>query len=138
MKKIIVILMLLAGCLLHSKAQPEISYNGYYVYVPDSSSYLSIKYYLRFYPDGTVIGVTTAGKPENLLPWFKKENKTPYRGKYKREGNDIRFDMTTDQGNVSYAGKIVSPSMMDLFVTSSINRYAGREVYHFMRIENMK
>ncbi len=61
-------------------AQEKISYDGYYVSIPDSNSMAMFKYYLRFYPDGTVIGVTTAGKPANLIPWFKKDNKTPSKG----------------------------------------------------------
>src|SRR5436190_24384719 len=58
-------------------AQKELRYDGYYVSITDSNSMSMFKYYLRFYPDGTVIGVTTAGKPANLVPWFKRENKTP-------------------------------------------------------------
>src|SRR5258708_5823801 len=60
---------------LFSAAQKEMKYDGYYVSMPDSNSISMFKYYLRFYPDGTVIGVNTAGKPDNLIPWFKKENK---------------------------------------------------------------
>src|SRR5215467_4581670 len=79
---------------LLAASQKEMSYDGYYVSIPDSNSMSMFKYYLRFYPDGTVIGVTTAGKPANLVPWFKKENNTPSKGKYTLSDSTIKFSMT--------------------------------------------
>src|SRR5204863_9104585 len=90
---------------MSSKAQKEMSYDGYYVSIPDSNSYSMFKYYLRFYPDGTVIGVNTAGKPDNLIPWFKKENKTPYKGKYTLTDSSLKFSMVSEQGEVIYDGR---------------------------------
>ena|SRR5437016_8032451 len=115
--------------------QKELSYDGYYVSIPDSNSISMFKYYLRFYPDGTVIGVTTAGKPANLVPWFKKENKTPYRGRYTVSDSTIKFSMTSEQGDVTYEGKLTADNKLMLIVRSLINKYDGKEEYSFMKLE---
>lgn len=115
--------------------QKEMSYDGYYVSVPDSTSVSMFKYYLRFYPDGTVIGVTTAGKPANLVPWFKKENKTPSKGKFSLSDSTIKFSMTSDQGEVTYEGRLTSENKLVLLVKSLINKYEGKEEYTFMKVE---
>src|SRR5437773_3923815 len=108
---------------LFCAAQMEMSYGGYYVSVPDSNSMSMFKYYLRFYPDGTVIGVTTAGKPVNLIPWFKKENKTPSKGAFTLTDSTIKFSMTSEQGEVNYDGKITGDNKLVLKVKSLINKY---------------
>ena len=123
---------------LFCAAQKEISYDGYYVSIPDSNSMSMFKYYLRFYPDGTVIGVTTAGKPANLIPWFKKENKTPYKGKYTVTDTTIKFSMTSDQGEVTYEGNLTADNKLVLVVKSLINKYEGKEEYDFMKMEAIK
>jgi hypothetical protein len=116
-------------------AQKDVSYDGYYVSIPDSTSISMFKYYLRFYPDGTVIGVTTAGKPANLIPWFKKENKTPYKGKYTVNDSTIKFSMTSEQGEVTYEGKLTADNKLVLVVKSLINKYEGKEEYGFLKMD---
>jgi hypothetical protein len=132
--KILITILLLAVSLVVT-AQKEVSYDGYYVSIPDSNSISMFKYYLRFYPDGTVIGVTTAGKPANLVPWFKKENKTPSRGIYSLSDSAIKFSMTSEQGEVNYNGKLTADNKLVLIVKSLINKYEGKEEYGFMKIE---
>jgi len=119
-------------------AQKQLGYDGYYVSIPDSNSISMFKYYLRFYPDGTVIGVTTAGKPSNLIPWFKKENKTPSRGKYMLTDSTIRFSMTSEQGDVNYDGQVTADNKLVLTVKSLINKYQGKEEYGFLKMEAVK
>jgi len=138
MKLKISITIFLALLSLLSKAQKELSYDGYYVNIPDSNSISMFKYYLRFYPDGTVIGVTTAGKPDNLIPWFKKENKTPSKGKFTLSDNTIKFSMTSDQGEVVYDGMLTPGNKLVLTVKSLINKYEGKEEYGFMKMEAIK
>ncbi|TMI83941.1 MAG: hypothetical protein E6H10_06900 [Bacteroidetes bacterium] len=123
---------------LFCAAQMEMSYGGYYVSVPDSNSMSMFKYYLRFYPDGTVIGVTTAGKPTNLIPWFKKENNTPSKGKYTLTDSTIKFSMTSEQGEVNYMGRLTSENKLVLNVKSLINKYEAKEEYGFMKMEAIK
>jgi hypothetical protein len=120
---------------LLGSAQNEMSYDGYYVSIPDSNSMSMFKYYLRFYPDGTVIGVTTAGKPANLIPWFKKENNTPSKGKYTLTDSTIKFSMTSDQGEVNYQGTLTPGNKLVLLVKSLINKYEGKEEYGFMKMD---
>src|SRR5437764_14818644 len=115
--------------------QKELRYDGYYVSITDSNSMSMFKYYLRFYPDGTVIGVTTAGKPANLVPWFKRENKTPYKGKYSLTDSTIKFSMTSEQGDVTYEGKLTADNKLMLIVRSLINKYEGKEEYGFMKMD---
>jgi len=136
MKISITILLFLIS--FSSKAQKDMSYDGYYVSIPDSTTLSMFKYYLRFYPDGTVIGVTTAGKPSNLIPWFKKENKTPYKGKYAITDSTIKFSMTSEQGEVTYDGKLTEDNKLVLIVKSLINKYEGKEEYGFMKMETIK
>jgi len=123
---------------LKSSCQKELSYDGYYVSVPDSNTISLFKYYLRFYPDGTVIGVNTAGKPDNLIPWFKKENKTPYKGQYLISDSTIKFSMVSEQGEVDYKGSLIPDNRLLLVVKSLINKYEGKEEYNFMKMEKIK
>src|SRR5438046_629637 len=118
---------------MFAAGQKEPSYDGYYVSISDSNSMSMFKYYLRFYSDGNVIGVTTAGKPSNLVPWFKKENKTPYKGKYSISDSTIKFSMTSEQGDVTYEGKLTADNKLMLTVKSLINKYEGKEEYVFMK-----
>lgn len=134
MKKFFVVLiMVLAG--LFAKGQAQLSYDGYYHTVDSLSPY---RYYLRFYPDGSVIGVNTAGKPENLLPWFKKENKTPYKGTYTLADGKISFKMISEGGEVQYEGSLTTDNRLLLIVTSMINKFKGNEEYFFLKIANLK
>ena len=135
-KSSIVVLLILSS--LFCAAQKKMSFDGYYVSIPDSNSMTMFKYYLRFYPDGTVIGVTTAGKPANLLPWFKKENKTPSKGTYVLKDSTIKFSMTSDQGDVTYDGKLTADNKMVLLVRSLINKYEAEEEYEFLKMEALK
>jgi hypothetical protein len=116
-------------------AQDNLKFDGYYVSIPDSTSMSMFKYYLRFYPDGTVIGVTTAGKPANLIPWFNKENKTPSKGQFTIKDSAIKFSMASEEGQVNYEGKLTSQNKLVLMVKSFINKYEGREEYGFMKME---
>ena len=131
----IIIMLFLVLFELSAYAQKDSSYDGYYVSVPDSNSMSMFKYYLRFYQDGSVIGVTTAGKPANLVPWFKKENKTPYKGRYTLSDSTIKFSMTSEQGDVTYEGKLTADNKLMLTVKSLINKYEGKEEYAFMKME---
>ena len=136
-KKISIIIFFICSSIFVS-AQKKLSYDGYYVSVPDSNSLSLFKYYLRFYSDGTVIGVNTAGKPSNLVPWFKKENKTPYKGSYTITDGTINISMKSDQGEVSYNGKLTVENKLVMTVKSFINKYEGREEYGFLKIEAIK
>lgn len=114
----------------------KLSYDGYYHTLGDSLS--PFKYYLRFYDDGTVIGVTTAGNPNNLLPWFKKEHNTVAKGKYVLADSTLQFSMKSEQGEVAYTGVILKNNRLFLSVKSLINKYLGKEEYYFMKMDGLK
>lgn len=130
------ILLIFIGWCGH--AQKQLNYDGYYFTFSDNTVANVFKYYLRFYPDGTVIGVNTAGNPDNLLKWFKKENKTPYKGTYTLVDSTITFSMKSEEGEVLYAGTLTSDNRLVLDVRSLINKYKGKEEYSFMRMEKLQ
>jgi hypothetical protein len=138
MRMKISIIILFITISLNSTAQKELSYDGYYVSLPDSNNFSMFKYYLRFYPDGSVIGVNTAGKPDNLIPWFKKENNTPYKGKYTLTDSTLKFSMISEQGEVVYNGKLADDNKLILLVKSLINKYEAKEEYGFIKMEKIK
>jgi hypothetical protein len=78
--------------------------------------------YLRFYADGTVIGVTSEGNPNEIKGWFRK----PYKdsGLYQIDGSHIRFSLSTELGIVDYEGEISRHSIR-LNEISHINGYHG-------------
>lgn len=127
--------LIIALTAMSAHGQSQLSYDGYYHTVDSLSPY---RYYLRFYPDGVVIGVNTAGKPENLLPWFKKENKTPYKGTYTRKDGTLKFKMASEDGEVMYEGTIEPGNRLRLMVTSMINKFTGEEEYYFMKMTDLK
>lgn len=119
------------------KAQLKMSYDGYYIYdQPDKNN--QFKYYLRFYPDGTVITVTTAGKPENLVRWFTKDYKDVAKGKFELDDSTITFFIRTDKGEINYSGTLSPENRMLLTVKSAINKYEGKEEYYFLKMEGLK
>jgi len=138
MRAFVIFLVLAAVSVSSANAQDNLKYDGYYVSIPDSNSISMFKYYLRFYPDGTVIGVTTAGKPANLIPWFKKENNTPSKGKYTVTESTIKFSMSSEQGEVNYEGTLTTDNKLVLLVKSLINKYEGKEEYGFMKMEAIR
>lgn len=121
---------------LSADAQLKISYEGYYITQPDTIS--PFKYYLRFYPDGSVITVTTAGKPENLTRWFTKDYKDVARGKYEFKDSSIVFFIKTDKGEVNYEGILTAENKLKLTVKSLINKYEGKEEYYFLKMDGLK
>ena len=117
-------------------AQNKLSFDGYYRTLPDTLNPFS--YYLRFYPDGTVIGVNTAGNPNNLKPWFKKDHKTVSKGMYTMKDSVIIFAMKSQEGEVIYNGVQLSDNRLFLTVKSMINRYEAKEEYFFMKMEGIQ
>jgi hypothetical protein len=114
----------------------KLCYDGYYRTLPDTLNPFS--YYLRFYDDGTVIGYSTAGNPNNLLPWFKKEHKSPSKGQYTLKDSVISFSLKSEEGTVLYDGVFLPGNRLFLTVKSLINKYQGQEEYIFLKMEGIK
>src|SRR5665213_1687461 len=101
----------------------RVRYDGFYQTVGDidkennDTSY----FYLRFYPDGRVISVTSEGTAYDLREWFNVEMDNVSVGKYEVHGNKIYFSTTDTSGTVIYSGKINSRYSLVLKAKSLIN-----------------
>ena len=115
-------------------------YNGVYIGKPGlESRYCE---YLRFYPDKTVIVVTTECDPsalQDIKAWFDIENGWPKNqggqfslGKVKSQSDNISFFATSPEGKVHYRGKAYSRRIF-LRHHSLINGARGYDVYSFVR-----
>ena len=134
--KYIFLLFLLVSRLPQLQAQTKLHFDGYYVTAADSLN--PFRYYLRFYEDGTVIGCSTAGDPKNLLPWFKKDHKSPTKGNYSLKDTTIGFSLKSADGIVNYQGPVFGGNWLSLSVKSLINQYQAKEDYFFMKMEGLK
>ena len=137
MKIKIFISTVLVFCFTSISAQRlKLSYDGYYTTLPDTLN--PFRYYLRFYPEGNVIGYSTAGNPKNLLPWFNKDHSSPSKGQYTFKDSIINFSLRSEEGNVLYNGKMINGSHLYFSVKSMINQYEAKEEYFFMKMEGLK
>ncbi len=64
--------------------------------------------YVRFYPDGTVITVTSSGRHSDLRAWFTKKHDGVSVGKITLKGGDLSFSCASPFGTVDYHGEINS------------------------------
>lgn len=88
--------------------------------------------YLRFYPDQTVISVSSSGIPSDLKIWFDKDNENISIGRIVVKGNTISFSTTSREGKVDYTGAIINEKLhLEFF--SQINSNKGKEVYKFIK-----
>ena len=87
-----------------SYANPSLRFDGLYKYNDGYS-------YLRFYPSGLVIGVSSTGTPEQVARWFNESFNAASKGKYVCNGNKLSFSVVIDRfngkdRNCSYQGDI--------------------------------
>jgi len=93
--------------------------------------------YFRFYEDGTVIGASTTGEPDQIIAWFKKGGSSNLsEGTYKRDENYIAFSTSNDLGTVKYSGSI-QKDILVLDSTSMIIGFKKRDgaLYQFTEID---
>jgi hypothetical protein len=134
--KFLVCALMLFSFKFVSAQQLKLNYDGFYSTLPDSLN--PFRYYLRFYPDSTVIGYSTAGNPKNLVSWFSKDHKSPSRGQYSMKDSLLTFSLKSEEGNVLYDGAIHQGDHLLFSVKSMINQYEGKEEYFFMKMEGLK
>jgi|SRR6185437_2640225 len=119
---------------------PHVRYDGFYQTVSDISkedndtSYS----YLRFYPDGRVISVTSEGTAYDLREWFNLEMHDSSVGKYEIRGKRLYFSTTNTSGTVIYNGKIGDQYHLSLKAKSLVNGYKDLEKYYFVEIPGLK
>ncbi len=134
LKIILLLFVICSGTAGH--AQKKVSYDGLYHTLSDTLN--PFRFYLRFYDDGAVIGYTTAGNPQNLVPWFSKNHNSPSKGKYLIKDSTVSFTLKSQEGLVQYDGIILPDNRLFLHVKSLINKYEGKEEYFFWPVANLK
>lgn len=94
--------------------------------------------YIRFYPSGQVISVSTEGTPSEITEWFKLDFENVSRGNYEVKNGRLQFSTKSKSGTVNYKGKIIGDQTILLKVKSHINGYKGREKYYFVKVPDLR
>lgn len=90
------------------------------------------KHFLRFYPNGKVIGATTSGSASDVKPWLKIESEMLGCGLVSINGNTISISTHSTYGTVNYEGVIREDGSLELSSHSLINGYkSGKRIYEF-------
>lgn len=98
--------------------------------VPSQTRFAS---YLRFYPDRTVLDVSSGDDSEKVATWFKRGHREFGEGKYRLKGSDLRFSTKSKWGVVDFTGTVAGEDLkMQWF--SHINRQGGQETYRFVKV----
>lgn len=142
MRLILTFLLLAVTSLAKGQATDtlKIRFDGFYQ--DETGTYLEHSgtsfHYLRFYPTGEVISVTSTDTPENLKKWFNLNHDNISTGLYKIKGKNLSFSTTSKNGTVAYKGKIDKPDYLVLKTKSFINRHRGRYEFHFVAVEGLE
>ena len=95
--------------------------------------------YLRFYPDGVVISVSSTGTPTEVARWFNRRHNGVSRGTYQvemiRRGPGlvrVSFDSTCQIGTVEYKGYLRTDGVLCFQSFSRINGHKGSPKYRFI------
>lgn len=81
-----------------------VRYDGIYQCVNSNSSV-----YLRFFPDGRVVGAEASQGPIEVSKWLNHEYIN--HGLYGLDGNSIEFEIRTPQGIFNYIGRLANGKM---------------------------
>ncbi len=138
-------LLLAAGCTtspssanLHT-GEAHLRYDGLYrSTAPYRSGESPYWYYLRFYPDGLVMAVSTGSTPESLGSWFTRNftSEGTGRGEFKASGNRVIFSSTTQKGVVDYDGEFRG-DVLHFNLVSHINGYRGTQDFEFIPLQTV-
>lgn len=98
------------------------------------------QYYLRFYPEGKVISISTEceGQASDLKEWFNLENTSVSVGNYEIRRNRIQFSTRSKAGTVEYRGRIDKYGFIKLKSKSLINGNKDKKKYRFIQINDLK
>lgn len=123
-----------------SQSKVAVRFDGFYQTVSeiDSTDNDTTYSYLRFYPDGKVLSVSSSGNVYDLKKWFNLKQKNPSVGGYKITANRIYFTTTSNEGTVVYDGQINDKYYLDLSVKSLMNGYSHQEKYYFVKVIGLK
>lgn len=90
-------------------------------------------FYLRLYPDGTAITVTTPESSEALNDWFNRSCLGLPRGPYTIQSDRIQFTVHAKRGATEYAGTL-GTDRLELHVRSLINGHESDHSYRFIAL----
>jgi hypothetical protein len=91
--------------------------------------------YFRFYPDGTVVRLSSASKPEQVAKFITKDNQIKDgKGKYHLKNNQIDFSMKTGNNYVTHEGDVLQDSIR-LTIYGVQNSATYQELYTFMKLD---
>jgi hypothetical protein len=123
-----------------SQSKATVRFDGFYQNVSeiDSTNNDTTYSYLRFYPDGKVLSVSSSGNVYDLKKWFNTKQKNPSVGKYEIIANRIYFSTTSNEGTVVYDGQVNYRYYLDLSVKSLINGHLSKEKYYFVKISGLR
>ena len=124
----------------HSGETFKVRFDGYYQSVDESFRIGkdTARMFLRFFPNGQVISVTSTGTAFQITSWFNSRNKNVSTGNYNVSTNWLDFTSTSKSGSVIYKGKIVDENHLDLNVKSLINGHESNEKYSFIKVPDLK
>lgn len=120
----------------HIPASVPLRTDGLYWSSPADTSHdghpvLISRGYLRFYADGTVLDVTSTGAPSDLRRWFNRGRRDLGVGRYVIEGQQIRFSVFFENGQIDFAGTAETDSLR-LHVVSQLNGHQRTVTYYFV------
>jgi hypothetical protein len=107
-----------------------VRYDGLYCGDNPAESALTT-YYLRFYPDGAVVAVSSTGRPQDVARWLSREDPRACHGQYHITDRAIRFTTRGWLCAEDYSGS-VSPSELVLRSQSRQNGYEVTLPYKFV------
>lgn len=131
----LVVLFLLGGCASQT-SDPEpgptaLAHDGVYRGAPADADE-DYWYYLRFYPDGAVIAVSTAGDVDQIQDWFSRDNDGLPRGTYRLRDDRLTFETESEYGVVEYEGRVEDGGeRLQLNSHSRINGFRASRTYQF-------
>lgn len=131
-----VMLFVLAGAApsFSQSVNADLKYDGVYMSEEKVASDMTTRYrsYIRFYPEGDVIVVSSTGRPEDLKKWFSKDHATVSKGKFTIQGNRISFSAVSSKGTVDYSGEIEGDQIR-LNYYSHMNQRRDSTTYNFAK-----
>jgi hypothetical protein len=90
--------------------------------------------YIRFYSDGTVITVSSTGRPEKIARWFFREFYAVSRGTYVISGNRVKFTTTSPEAEIAYEG-VINGEQIEFRWKSRRSRLKRKGTVTFVKIE---
>jgi hypothetical protein len=81
-------------------------FDGVYVTRPELEKGIITRWYLRFYPDGFVIGILFGSQKNDVATWWGRRSYDGMKGYYRITGRDIEFACTDTWGTAVCVGKV--------------------------------